>query len=822
MLTNLATEKEAASTTTSVIFPCTVAQRRNWTLDRARSGDPTLNIAARWRLEGFISPSLLERSLQMVVSRHETLRTAFVERKGVPVQVVMASAPFSLPLIDLTGFSETERLVVAADKARNEARRPFDLACPPLLRATLVRLGPMLCELLVTTHHLVGDCWSNGILAQEMADIYEALCRGTTPSLPVLEMQYGDYARWQKAWLDQGGADRAEAYWNRQLANLPRFHVPIDHEAPAQSAGLGDIMGMPVPRALSDAAQGLAQARGATFFMLGVATMAALLHCWTGATEVVFGTQVAGRDELELEALVGHFVNTVVLRIKMAPMSSFASLLDNVREVVGDALEHAAAPIENLLGNLISDGGIVERRFPAVAVNFLIQRAFTKDSAHGSFVLKGVPNVSPGARHDLNLFLVERPDGWRASCEFDPELLERPRIDWLLHSFLRILEIASLDPSCQIGSFALSCEPIKSDKPLDTEATLAFLWGRVLHQNAVPHDANFFTLGGDSVRAVQMLALTKQTFGRSVSLGQLFRAPTVAAMAALLRDDVEASPSGVVWVQPDGHKPPIFAINNTGIFHALAQHLGPEQPFAAVQALDPDVSPSLHPAKFQDIAGRYLEVIRNVRPHGPYCLIGLCAAGKVAFEVARQLAAAGEEVRFLAVVDSWAPGHFQKMAALRRIRARTSLRMIRLGRQIQRIREGTLSLRGFIANRAAVRGVRNAIFAWLRHTGRRDDVPPGVQNNLFVNFLDNAARRYVPRPYPGNMLVLYGPEQPRGRGLDPSFGWEALVAGDVNLVPVPADKRTAFVDHHQGLFQDPGARVMADAIKLALSVNSRG
>ena len=822
MLTQLATMDEAASMTASGSFPCTVAQRKHWAFDQARPGDPTLNIAARWRLEGHVRVSLLERSLQMIVARHETLRTKFVERDGLPVQIVMMSAAFNLPLVDLTGLSEPERLVAAGEKARDEAIQPFDLTRPPLLRATLLRLEPTVCELLVTTHHMVGDCWSNGVLAQEMADIYEALCAGATPSLPVLEMQFGDYARWQQAWLDQGGADRAELYWHGHLAGLPSFHAPTDRKAPVRSAGLGDIMGMPVPAALADAAQGLARAHGATFFMLGVATMATLLHRWTGATEVVFGTQVAGRNEMELEALVGHFVNTVVLRIRTTAASSFASLLDNVREIVGDALEHAAAPIENVLQDLVPDSDAAGRRSSPIAVNFLIQRAFTRDSAHGSFTFKGIPNASPGSRYDLNLFLVERPDGWRASCEFDPELFDRTRIDWLLRSFLRVLEFVSLDPACRIASIPLFDDPVLSSQPGDTEALLALIWGKLLHQKTVPRHVNFFTLGGDSIRATQMLALTREKFGRSISLGQLFKAPTIAAMAALLCEDVEALPSGVVWIQPHGSKPPIFAINNTGIFHTLAQHLGPDQPFAAVQALDPDVSPSLHPAEFRAIAARYIEVIREVRPHGPYGLMGLCAAGKVAFEVARQLTAAGEEVRFLGVVDSWAPGHFRRMATIPRIRARVSLRMIRLGRQIQRIREGTLSVRGFLANRAAIRGARNMMFEWLRRTGKRDDVPPGVQNNLFVNFLDESARRYVPRPYSGSMLVFHGPEQPRGRALDPSFGWEELVAGEVTVVPVQADKLTAFVDHHQGLFQDPGARIMADAIEAALSVRSRG
>ena len=817
----------------SAEFPCTVAQRMHWTLDKANPGDPTLNLAARWRLEGQVTALVLEQSLQRIVDRHETLRTAFIERDGVPVQIVMAAARFALRSVDLSGLAASERTEAMTRQAREAACTPFDLGRPPLLRATLVRLEPAVSELLVTTHHLVGDCWSNGILAQETADIYDALKQGRVPHLPALEMQFGDYACWQQAWLEQGGADDAEAYWHRQLANLPGFHVPTDREPPTRPAGTGDIVGMPVPKELAEAAQALARAQGVTFFMLGVATMATVLHRWTGAAEVVFGTQIAGRDELELEGVVGPFVNTVALRITVAAAPSFMSLLDDVREIVGDALEHGVAPIERVVRRLDRVSPSTSRRDTLTAINFLVPRAATRGAADGEFVLEDVPDASPGSRHDLNLCLVEGPDGWRACCEFDPELFDRPRIDWLLCSFLRVLELVSNDPGCRPADMALVDDFCSQDQPASTSAAsgppgdmerqLAGLWTKVLHQETMPRNANFFSLGGDSIRAAQLLALTRQTLGRSISLGQLFRAPTLAAMAALLRDDVQTAAadvmptSEIVWVQPHGSKPPIFAINNTGIFHTLAHHLGNDQPFAAIQALDPQVSPSLLPSDFRMIAARYVEVIRRVRPHGPYALIGLCAAGKVAFEAARQLGAAGEEVRLLAVVDSWAPGHFRRMTARQRLRARLSLRTMRLGRQLQRIRQGTLSLRGFLANRAILRGVRNAAFELLRRTGRRDTVPPGVQNNLFVNYLDNASRRYVPRPIAGSMLVFHGPEQPHGGALDPSYGWSELAAGRIDVIAVPADQGTAFVDHHQGLFQDPGARVMADAIAAILA-----
>lgn len=318
------------------------------------------------------------------------------------------------------------------------------------------------------------------------------------------------------------------------------------------------------------------------------------------------------------------------------------------------------------------------------------------------------------------------------------------------------------------------------------------------------------------MRAARLLARTQAAFGRTISLAQLFQAPTLGAMAVRLRGGAATPPGGVVPVQPEGTRPPIFAINNTGIFYTLSRHLGLDQPFIAVQALSPDVSPHLHPRDFREIAGRYVATIRATRPRGPYVLVGLCAAGKVAFEVAQQLMEAGEEVRLLAVVDTWAPGHLRRLSFGRRMLTHACVRAVRLRRQLQRTREGTLSVRGFIANRGVLRGMRNAAFQVLRRAGLRSEIPAGVQNNLFVSYLDNAAQAYQPRPYAGRVLVFHGPEQSRGRFLDSSFGWRGLVAGRVDVVAVPADQHTKFEDHHAGLFQDPGAQVMAKHIAAAL------
>jgi aryl carrier-like protein len=483
-------------------------------------------------------------------------------------------------------------------------------------------------------------------------------------------------------------------------------------------------------------------------------------------------------------------------------------------------------PMARVIQNLRRSKGVDGRRDPLTAVNFMIEHAFTRDAAGGRFAMKDVPQASAGSRYDLNIVLVERPHGWHASCEYDPELFERARVGWLLHTFLRILKLVAADPSLRLSAISLEdtetpdakppMNTVTTEKGAGMEERLAGLWAKVLGRATVPPDGNFFEMGGDSISAARLLGLTRQALGQTLTLGQLFNAPTLAAMSAQLRGSANTLPPGVIWVQAKGSRPPIFAINNTGIFYTLSRHLGSDQPFAAVQALDPTVSPAEHPTDFHAIAARYVETIRQVRPNGPYALIGLCAAGKVALEVAQQLQAAGEQVSLLAVVDSWAPGSMRRMTRMQRWLAEGNVRWVRMLRQFERMGNGTLSISGFIANRGPVRQFRNAIFERLRRAGLLQGVPPGVQNNLFINYLDHAARSYEPRPYTGNVLVFHGPEQPMGRFLDPSFGWQGMVDGQVEVVDVPADEHTQFADHHQGLFQDPGAQIMAEHIRAML------
>ncbi|RYJ02429.1 MAG: hypothetical protein EON47_07540, partial [Acetobacteraceae bacterium] len=229
--------------------PCTSPQRQFWLLDQLNPGDPVLNVAVRWRLEGQVSLERLTQSFEAVIQRHESLRTGLTESAEGVVQQIFPRVPFRLAVSDLRGEADLE--AAAEGRAMAEARRPFELAVPPLLRATLLRVEDRIYHLLVTIHHAVCDGWSVGVLAEDIATHYDAVC-GAGPTPAPLPLQYGDYALWQQAWLASEAPRRAEAYWTQQLARAPWFEVLPDRPRLPVVTSSGHIVSTLLPRALTD------------------------------------------------------------------------------------------------------------------------------------------------------------------------------------------------------------------------------------------------------------------------------------------------------------------------------------------------------------------------------------------------------------------------------------------------------------------------------------------------------------------------------------------------------------------------------------------
>ena len=434
-------------------FPSSIAQERFWVIDRLEPGSPALNIAVRWQLDGRVSSDLVERAFEAIIARHEILRTSFEEIDGDLVQVVAPSVAFRVASVDLTALQDDQALQEAERIGRIEARGQFDLPLAPLLRVTLVRIAEQRTLLLLTIHHMVCDGWSIGVLAREFGLQYDAARMGRPAGLADLAIQYGDYARWHRERIRGGEFEGDTDYWRRQLAELTYLEVPADRPHPPTRATGADIVGLLLDRTLTDGLQEFSRRHGNTLFVTALAALTILLNRYTGETDIAIGTQVIGRDEVELEDMVGVFINTLVLRQDLSDRPRLAELLRRTQEMVQGALDHQNLPMEQLIQLLQPKRDMT--RNPFFSINFIYQRSFIRNESRSEFNLVDLPSHSPGGLYDLNFFMVERPEGWRLSCEFNSDLFRRETVLHQLEALRCLLSAFARSHDCDLAELPL-------------------------------------------------------------------------------------------------------------------------------------------------------------------------------------------------------------------------------------------------------------------------------------------------------------------------------------------------------------------------------
>jgi amino acid adenylation domain-containing protein len=337
-------------------LPLSFAQQRLWILDQL--APDTYNEHSAIRLTGMLNVSALEQSLNEIVRRHEILRTTFVTVDGRPAQAIADSLTLTLPLIDLQGLTRSDAEAQVLRLGGEERRRSFDLAQGPLLRVALLRVRENQHVVLLSLHHIVFDGWSNAILIQEAATLYEAFSRGAPSPLAELPIQYADFAVWQRQWLQDDILEAHLAYWKQQLDGAPiALQLPLDRPKPQIATFRGASLPLRFPSALADDLKVLSRQQGVTLFMTLLTTFKILLYSYSGQNDIVVGTNVANRTRGETEKLIGFFVNLLVLRTDLSGTPSFSELLSRVRDVTLRALAHQDLPFEKLVGELKLDRG---------------------------------------------------------------------------------------------------------------------------------------------------------------------------------------------------------------------------------------------------------------------------------------------------------------------------------------------------------------------------------------------------------------------------------------------------------------------------------
>ncbi|MFG1780484.1 amino acid adenylation domain-containing protein [Micromonospora sp. NPDC049048] len=392
--------------------PLSYAQRRLWILDRLRPGGVEYLVQIALHLTdrpgGRLDVAALRVALDGLVARHEVLRTRYpVGADGEPVQLVDPPAPVPLPVRDLTHL-DSETQCALLNRLVSVDREPIDLAAGPILRALLVRREPDQHLLLLTTHHIAVDHWSEGLLLEELRHRYAAAIDGRPADLSPPPVRYADVAVWQRL---RGDALREAQlpYWRRQLAGVTPVELPTDRPRPAVRDTAGDVVPFTVPAGVAGALGRLARRHRATPFMLLLAAYAVVLGRWGGTSDVTVGTPVAGRGHDDVQDVVGLLVDTVVVRTDLTEDPTFGELVERVRRTSLDAFAHQELPFEQLVEELAPD------RDPARTALFSTMFVW-QEAGQDAFQVPGldvlpVPIPFADARFDLTLSVSPEPDG---------------------------------------------------------------------------------------------------------------------------------------------------------------------------------------------------------------------------------------------------------------------------------------------------------------------------------------------------------------------------------------------------------------------------
>ncbi|MFB4394988.1 MULTISPECIES: condensation domain-containing protein, partial [unclassified Pseudomonas] len=329
-------------------LPLSYAQERQWFLWQLQPDSAAYHIPAALRLRGPLDSAALATAFDGLIARHESLRTTFVEHDGQAVQHI--AAPTALVIVHDTlapGAEQEQRL---RDYVQAQVQRPFDLRQGPLLRVNLLRVAEDEHVLLLVQHHIVSDAWSMQVMVEELVHRYHAAGEGQDAALPVLAVQYADYALWQRQWMEAGERERQLSYWKAQLGTATGvLELPTDHPRPATLSAHGGRVALTLEAKLSEQLRQLAQAQNVTLFMLLLASFQALLHRYSGQNDIRVGVPIANRDRLETERLIGFFVNTQVLKAEFSDQQVFLSLLQQAREAALGAQQHQELPFEQLV-----------------------------------------------------------------------------------------------------------------------------------------------------------------------------------------------------------------------------------------------------------------------------------------------------------------------------------------------------------------------------------------------------------------------------------------------------------------------------------------
>jgi amino acid adenylation domain-containing protein len=435
-------------------LPLSFAQQRLWFLDRIEPNSSSYNIPEAVELTGSLDVQILQQALDAIVSHHEVIRTNYLTVDDNPIQVINPPAPIQLEILDLQQVPVTEQQSQAQAYLHQASRKPFNLATDLMLRCSLVQLAPNQHIFLATMHHIASDAWSMGLFWQQLGQVYNALCAHKPNPLLPLQIQYADYAVWQREWLSGEVIAQQLDYWKQELLNVnPILELPTDYPRPAIQTYAGRITSIDLSPQLTADLKALCRQEGATLFMSLLAAFQILMSRQSGQADFIIASPIACRNRTEVEGLIGFFINTLLLNADLSGNPSFQALLGRVRKTALGAYAHQDVPFEKLIEELNPRRDLSRNPLFQVLFNMLNVEDLNLDL--DGLTVSPVTIAEANSKFDITLYVKEQNHQIHFDLAYNTDLFAPARMVEMLAQFEQLLTQIVTNPAQAIQAYSL-------------------------------------------------------------------------------------------------------------------------------------------------------------------------------------------------------------------------------------------------------------------------------------------------------------------------------------------------------------------------------
>lgn len=434
--------------------PLSFSQQRLWFLDELEGASVTYHISGAVKITGALKVEILERCFDEIVSRHETLRTNFIKVNGAPVARLASHEPFEIRRLSVLNETKEQRELLVSQYLEKESNETFNLANDLLLRVTLIETGHHEHVMMLTLHHIISDEWSLALLQIEIAKLYAAFSQAQPSPLQALPLQFADYAAWQRQWMTRERLAEHLSYWVNALRDAPAvLELPTDRPRPAVQRYIGKTLSFRLEPSLTSRLRTLGQSCGATLFMTLLSGWSILLSRHARTRDLVIGSPVTNRSRSELESLIGFFVNTIPLRLRVDGRQSTIEFLEQNRQTVLDAFTYQDVPFEYIVEEIKPERNLSHA--PIFQTMFVMQNAPSADLSFGGLKLELLENDLRAAKFDLTLSIEEQRSGLNGVIEYNTDLFDASSIFRMIEQYEYVLTLMTQRPAAVIDSMGL-------------------------------------------------------------------------------------------------------------------------------------------------------------------------------------------------------------------------------------------------------------------------------------------------------------------------------------------------------------------------------